>query len=71
MNRLKHGIHEFFYTLLAYPRAWRFMVNYRLWEGLRDYGWVARMLVGIGILMAMYMFSDIWDWYESHDEMSL
>lgn len=71
MHRFKHSIHEFFYTLLAYPRAWRFMVNYRLWEGLRQYGWVARMLFGIGIVIGLYMFSEIWNWYESHEQLSL
>ncbi|MEL7163687.1 MAG: hypothetical protein AAFN92_23210, partial [Bacteroidota bacterium] len=71
MERFKHGSHEFFYTLLAFPRAWRFMVNYRLWGGLRDYGWVARMLVGLGLLIGIYMISEIVDWYQSHEQLSL
>lgn len=71
MTRLREGIHEFFYTLLAFPRAWRFMVNHRLWEGLRQYGWVARGLVTIGILIAIYMVSEAREWFASHEEAPL
>ncbi|MEM9929002.1 MAG: hypothetical protein AAF840_04250 [Bacteroidota bacterium] len=67
MTRIRKGIHEFFYTLLAFPRAWRFMVNHRLWEGLRQYGWVARGLVGVGVLIALYMISEAQDWYATHE----
>ncbi|MFT6000548.1 MAG: hypothetical protein ACI81P_003010 [Neolewinella sp.] len=68
MSRILQGIHEFFYTLLAFPRAWRFMRNHRLWEGLRQYGWVARSLVIIGILLAGYMIFEAVDWFQSHND---
>lgn len=71
MDRLRQGIHEFFYTLLAFPRAWRFMVNHRLWEGLRQYGWVARALVIVGILAAINMISEVGDWFSRHQDDSL
>jgi len=71
MNRLRREIHEFFYTLLAFPRAWRFMVNHRLWEGLRQYGWVARALVVVGIMAAIHMVSEIGDWFNQHQNDSL
>jgi hypothetical protein len=66
VERLRYGIHEFFYTLLAFPRAWRFMVNQRLWVGLKDYGWVARFLVLVGILLGVTMISEIVEWFTSH-----
>lgn len=71
MDRLKHSVHEFFYTLLAFPRAWRFMRNHRLWEGLRQYGWVARALVIIGVLGAGYVIFEAIDWFGSHAEAPL
>lgn len=66
MDRFKLSVHEFFYTLLAFPRAWRFMRNHRLWEGLREYGWVARSLVIIGVLGAGYVIFEAVDWFGSH-----
>jgi hypothetical protein len=71
MDRLKHSIHEFFYTLLAFPRAWRFMRNHRLWEGLSQYGWVARALVIIGVLGAGYVIFEAIDWFDSHADAPL
>ncbi|MTB51760.1 hypothetical protein [Lewinella sp. W8] len=67
MERLRYGIHEFFYTLLAFPRAWRFMVNQRLWVGLKDYGWVARFLVFVGVLLGVTMINEIVEWFSSHE----
>lgn len=71
LERFKLGIHEFFYTLLAFPRAWRFMRTHRLWEGLRQYGWVARTLVAIGVLGAGYVIFEAIDWYGSHSDAPL
>lgn len=47
------------------------MRNHRLWEGLREYGWVARSLVIIGVLLAMYMISEAMDWFGSHADAPL
>ncbi|WP_146088807.1 hypothetical protein [Neolewinella xylanilytica] len=66
MTKLRYGIHEFFYTLMTFPRAWRFMVNHRLWVGLRQYGWVARGLVAVGILVGLFMITEVFEWLESH-----
>jgi len=71
MDRLKHSIHEFFYTLLAFPRAWHFMRSHRLWEGLSQYGWVARALVMIGVLGAGYVIFEAIDWFDSHADAPL
>ena len=71
MDRFRTGIHEFFYTLLAFPRAWRFMLNHRLWEGLRQYGWVARGLVVLGVFMMLYAIFEAWDWLDSHADAPL
>lgn len=66
LRRLRYGIHEFFYTLMTFPRAWRFMVNHRLWVGLRQYGWVSRGLMVVGILVALFTISEVMDWWEDH-----
>ncbi|MGB3801926.1 MAG: hypothetical protein WA952_19055 [Lewinella sp.] len=71
MTRLRHGIHEFFYTLMTFPRAWRFMINHRLWEGLRQYGWVARGLVIVGILVGLVMVGEVVDWLQDHADAPL
>lgn len=68
LAKMLRGIHEFFYTLLAFPRAWRFMVNYRLWRGLRGYGWVAKMLVGVAVCIAIYVVVETASWFESHQQ---
>lgn len=47
------------------------MRNHRLWEGLRQYGWVARSLVIIGVLLAGYMIMEAVDWFAKHDEAPL
>ncbi|MCP9235664.1 hypothetical protein [Lewinella sp. JB7] len=67
-TRFRYGVHEFFYTLLSFPRAWRFMRNHRLWEGLRDYGWVARGLVIVGVLLGLTMISEVLDWLQNHSD---
>ena len=66
VTKLRYGIHEFFYTLMTFPRAWRFMINHRLWEGLRQYGWVARGLVIVGILVGLVMVGEVVDWLQKH-----
>ena len=66
LGRLRRGIHEFCYTLLAFPRAWRFMLRHRLWVGLRDYGWVARALTVFGVLLSLYVLSEVIDWFGDH-----
>ena len=71
LTRLRYGIHEFFYTLLTFPRAWRFMVNHRLWVGLRQYGWVARGLVVVGILVGLVMVGEVVDWLNNHADQPL
>ena len=42
------------------------MRHYRLWEGLRQYGWVARGLVVIGLLISLYTISEAIDWFQNH-----
>ncbi|CAH0999779.1 hypothetical protein LEM8419_01079 [Neolewinella maritima] len=66
LTRLRYGVHEFFYTLMTFPRAWRFMRNHQLWRGLRQYGWVARGLVVIGVLIGLTMISEVVEWWNEH-----
>ena len=70
-NLFRYGVHNFFYTLLTLPRAWRFMLNHRLWEGLRSYGWVAKLLAGVGIIGSLYVLGEVSEWWASHDQISL
>ncbi len=65
-QKVLRGTHEMIYTLLALPRAWRFMWRHRLWEGLRDYGWVARGLVTMAVLVGLYMIAEVVDFVSSH-----
>ena len=71
LTRLRYGIHEFFYTLMTFPRAWRFMVNHRLWRGLRQYGWVSRALAWIGVLLGLFMIGEVVDWWDDHADAPL
>ena len=68
LTRFRYGVHEFFYTLLTFPRAWRFMLNHRLWTGLRQYGWVARGLVIFGIIVALVMVGEVVEWWTEHND---
>ncbi|WP_116124975.1 hypothetical protein [Lewinella sp. IMCC34183] len=68
LTKFRYGVHEFFYTLLTFPRAWRFMLNHRLWNGLRQYGWVARGLVVTGVLMGLFMIGEVVDWWQKHTD---
>ncbi len=71
LTRFRYGVHEFFYTLLTFPRAWRFMLNHRLWVGLRDYGWVSRALVVVGIIVAIATVGEVVDWLQNHSDAPL
>ncbi len=42
------------------------MLNNRLWVGLREYGWVARGLVAIGIVLSVYLIAETIDWFQDH-----
>ncbi|OAV44610.1 hypothetical protein [Lewinella sp. 4G2] len=65
-DRARSAIHECIYTLLAFPRAWRFMWHNQLWVGLRQYGWVARGLLFFAVILGIYMISEAVDFYSDH-----
>lgn len=44
------------------------MVNYRLWEGLRSYGWVSKMLVAVAVALAVYMISEAVQYVDTHEQ---
>ena len=44
------------------------MWHHQLWRGLRQYGWVAKALVGIAIVLGLYIFSEASDWYDKHPD---
>ncbi|NJB84751.1 hypothetical protein GGR26_000496 [Lewinella marina] len=70
-TKFRYGIHEFCYTLMTFPRAWQFMLNHRLWTGLRQYGWVARGLMVVGVLAGLFMISEVVDWFQGHADAPL
>ena len=65
-QRVLTGVHNLVYTLLAFPRAWRFMWRHKLWRGLRQYGWVAKFLVTIGVVVGIYMIGEAIDFFNDH-----
>lgn len=68
MNTIKTTFDQFIYTLLAFPRAWRFIRHYELWKGLREYKWVFRTLLLVALASGLYLINDIFDWWESHQD---
>lgn len=42
------------------------MLNYRLWRGLRQYGWVSRGLVAVAVIMVIFVITEVVDWFDSH-----
>ena len=61
MDKLRFVIEQFhqaFYTWLAIPRAVRFIRHHRLWQGMRDYQWVQRMLLAAGAIISLYLVSE-------------
>lgn len=66
MKELNRNIHDFFYTLLALPRAWRFIRHYKLWDGLKEYKWVFRFLIVVAGLAGLYLLFEYDDWADDH-----
>lgn len=66
MNAIKTGIHQFIYTILAFPRAWRFIRHHKLWAGLKEYRWVYRFLWIVAILAGVFLIAEAVDWFEQH-----
>lgn len=59
---------QFIHTLLAFPRAWRFIRHYALWKGLREYKWVFRTLLLVAFVSGFYLLKDILNWRENHQD---
>lgn len=66
MEVLKKNIHQFVFTLLSFPRAWRFIRRHKLWLGLREYRWVFRFLLFVATLAGLYLLSGYMDWADEH-----
>ena len=60
-------IYHFVYTLMSFPRAYRFIREHRLWEGLMQYGWIIRLLVVASVLLGLSMLSVFIQWIHSLD----
>jgi hypothetical protein len=66
MKELNRNIHDFFYTLLALPRAWRLIRYYKLWDGLKEYKWVFRFLIVVAGLAGLYLILEYDNWSDDH-----
>ncbi|MEN0005160.1 MAG: hypothetical protein AAF798_13495 [Bacteroidota bacterium] len=53
LERSKESLSQLVYTLLMVPQAIRFTQKHKLWIGFWRYGWVAKFLVGIAILIGL------------------
>lgn len=42
------------------------MWHHKLWEGLRQYGWVSRALVFVAVVVGIYMLSEAYDFFSTH-----
>lgn len=71
MQELNRNTHHFFYTLLAFPRAWRFIRYYKLWAGLKEYKWVFRFLIIVAGLAGLYLLAEYNDWANEHTNDSI
>ncbi len=58
-------VEQFLYTMQAFPRAWRFLRENRLWEGLLRYGWVSKMLVFLAFVLSLRFYGVFMDWWRS------
>ncbi len=68
MDAIRKAGEQFLYTLMAYPRAWRFIGHYKLWRGLWQYRWVFRFLLVVAILSIGALYGEINDWLRSHQQ---
>lgn len=61
LQTLIRQAHQVFYTWIAIPRGARFIRHHELWNGLRNYKWVQRMLLGAGAVISIYLISEFID----------
>ena len=47
------------------------MLHYKLWRGLREYGWVARGLALVGVLAGIFLIKNVGDWFRSEQDLSI
>lgn len=47
------------------------MMQHRLWEGLREYRWVLRMLLGVAAIIGVYLISETIEYFESAEQVGL
>lgn len=60
---LKEQYEQFLYTLHTVPEAITFTHKHQLWRGFWRYGWVARLLVVVGILAGLKFLSVFFKWF--------
>ncbi len=57
IQNTKEYAEQFRYTLFKMPEAYRFIRQYRLWEGFWKYGWITRFLIFIAVLLGLKFLS--------------
>lgn len=61
MKSIGTYVSQFLQTLVAIPEAIEFSRKNKLWVGFWKYGWVAKLLIGLGILVGIQFVSCVWE----------
>lgn len=66
-EKLRLYFEQFIFTLKKHRDAIDFIYKHRIWEGFWKYGWVAKLLVVVGVLIGMKFLSIIFNWFNRAD----
>lgn len=66
-EKLRLYFEQFIFTLKKHRDAIDFIYKHRIWEGFWKYGWVAKLLVVVGVLIGMKFLSIIFNWFNQAD----
>jgi len=66
-EKLRLYFEQFIFTLKKHRDAIDFIYKHRIWEGFWKYGWVAKLLVVIGVIIGMKFLSVIFSWFTQAD----
>lgn len=55
-------VRQFLVTMILHRRAWEFIQKYQPWQGLNRYGWIAKVIIGIAVIIGLQLF---WSLYQT------
>lgn len=58
---------QFIFTLRKHREAIDFIYEKKIWEGFWRYGWVAKVLIVVGVLIGLKFLSIIFNWFTQAD----